>query len=348
MHTISHRVNGIARLILTLVSALAVLLAALGMIGCSSTQDATACSSRAACEATACSKAKFEQDRAAILGMAGEFDVTFDFQETMAVREGYVLKEPYLEHASEMVIVVEDTGDYIAMQHLLVVTHGEKTHVIKHWRQDWQYETAQGYDFLGKNVWEPKAFGADELQGTWMQSVYQVDDSPRYWGVGAWEHRDGVSTWTGATNRPLPRREFSKRKDYQVLGAVNTHVVTPTGWMHYQQNHKIDKEHADEPVIALEVGVNTYAKTTATDFSAAKAYWDNTHQYWAVVRDAWSDVYGQNQTLSLKSKWKGDRMYTHFFDLADTYWGEEDVREARPKIDELIHAFVVEAGLQEG
>ena len=322
------------RLILTAFSALAIILAAFGMVGCSSIQAAST-----NCSTPVCSQAKFEQDRQAILGMAGKYDVTFDFEETMAVREGYDLKKPYLEHASEMVVVVEDTGDYIAMQHLLVVTHGEKSHVVKHWRQDWHYQGGEAYEFAGKNVWEPIEFSKAQTQGAWMQSVYQVDDSPRYWGVAKWEHRDGVSTWSAATNRPLPRREFSKRKDYQVLGAVNTHVVTPTGWMHYQHNHKIDKEHPTQPVIALEAGVNTYAKTTQTNFSAAEEYWVNTEAYWAEVRSAWADVYGERETLHLKSKWKGDKMYSHIFDLADEYWGEEDVSTARAKVQEVIDAF---------
>ena len=333
------------RLILTAAATLAILLAAFGMIGCSSAQAAgTPAESCTDCKTVPViaesEKTKFEQDRQAILGMAGEYDVTFDFQETMAVRDGYELKKPYLEHASELVVVVKDTGDLIRLQHLLVVTHGDKTHVVKHWRQDWQYEASQGYDFLGDNVWEPRQFGEGDLAGTWMQSVYQVDDSPRYWGVGTWDHRDGISTWSAATNRPLPRREFSKRKDYQVMGAVNTHVVTPTGWMHYQSNHKIDKENKDHPVIALESGVNTYKKTTKTDFSAAKEYWQNTSKYWEVVRAAWDDVYGKNQTLSLKSKWKGDKMYAHIFDLADLYWGKDDVSLARAKVDEVINAFM--------
>lgn len=332
-------VTQLFRPVLTLIGGLAILLAAMGMIGCSSAQAASSCSSTA-CETNACSKAKFEQDRQAILGMAGKYDVTFDFEETMALRAGYELTEPYLEHASEMVVVVEDTGDTISMQHLLVVSGKDgKAHVVKHWRHDWQYETAEGYDFLGKNVWEPKTFGEDAIEGAWMQSVYQVDDSPRYWGVAKWEHRDGVSTWSASTNRPLPRREFSKRKDYQVLGAVNTHVVTPTGWMHYQHNHKIDKENAGQPVIALEAGVNTYAKTNETDFSAAEEYWANTEAYWSEVRSAWAAVYDTRETLHLKHKWKGDRMYAHLFDLADDYWGQDDVSTARAKIDEVIDAF---------
>jgi len=322
------------RPMLTAAGALALLLAAFGLMGCETTQtpDNTALS-------TSENKTKFQRDRAAILGMAGEYDVSFDFEETIAIRDGYELKDPYNSAASEKVIVIEDTGEFISMQHLLVVNHGGQTHVVKHWRQDWQYEPAKGYDYQGDNVWTPTTYSDQAANGAWVQSVYQVDDSPRYWGVGTWQHRDGVSTWSAPTNRPLPRREFSKRDDYQVLGAVNTHVVTPVGWMHYQSNHKIDKNHPTQPVIALESGVNTYTKTTDTDFSKADEYWQKTAPYWAQVRAAWAEVYGQRQALRLKSTWKGDKMHTHFFDLADLYWGKADASQARVKIDELIGHF---------
>lgn len=332
------------RPIMTAIAALAILLAAMGMIGCSATTTtATADTSDTGERSLSTSDqahTKFEKDRAAILAMAGEYDVTFDFKETLALREGYELKEPYLEHASEMVVVVADTGDFISMQHLLVVGDGKDAHVVKHWRQDWMYEGKEGYDFKGKRVWEPMVYDQAERKGAWVQSVYQVDDSPRYWGIGKWTHRDGVSTWSAATNRPLPRREFSKRKDYQVLGAVNTQVVTDAGWMHYQSNHKLDKSNADEPVIALERGVNTYAKTTETDFSAAREYWENTAAYWAEVRSAWADIYGKRQKLTLKSRWKGDKMYSHIFDLAEEYWGKEDVSTAKAKVKEVIGQFM--------
>lgn len=335
-------VTSMIRPVLTAACAAAILLAAAGMVGCSSTQATATCDAAEVCSTcnTDCDQAKFEQDRKAILGMAGEFDVTFAFQETMAVREGYELKDPYLERASEMVVVVEDTGDFISMQHLLVVGQGDKVHVVKHWRQDWRFQAEAGYDFQGDNVWQPMVFDAEEVKGAWVQSVYQVDDSPRYWGLGKWEHRDGVSTWSGATNRPLPRREFSKRSDYQVLGAVNTHVVTDAGWMHYQSNHKVDKTHADAPVISLESGTNTYARTTKTDFSEARDYWENTGKYWEEVRSAWADVYGKNETITLAKRWKGGQMYTYIFDLAEDYWGEEDTTTARAKIDEVIDAFM--------
>jgi len=336
------------RPLLTLAAALAVLAAAGGLLGCSSTQTAQADAGTddqfavaVACEEceTADKQTKFEQDRAAILGMAGEYDVTFEFEETMALRDGYELKEPYKSQASELVKVIKDTGETISMQHLLVVGHGDEQHVIKHWRQNWEYQADAGYEFQGENVWQPITFDDEQAEGAWVQSVYQVDDSPRYWGVGTWEHRDGVSTWSAATNRPLPRREFSKRDDYQVLGAVNTHVVTDAGWMHYQSNYKLDKKAETEQVIALESGVNTYAKTDSTDFTKANEYWDKTAAYWQEVRDAWSQVYAERETIELANRWKGDKMYTHMFDLADLYWGKDDASEARPRINEVIAAF---------
>lgn len=328
------------RPMLTLVAALLIAAAALGLLGCSATGAPADTASASSQSRTVKADAKFEQDRRAILGMAGEYKVSFEFEETMALRDGYELKEPYHSQASELVKVIKDTGDSISMQHLLVVGQGDDQHVVKHWRQDWVYQADAGYEFQGDNVWEPITFSDEQAEGAWVQSVYQVDDSPRYWGIGTWDHRDGVSTWSAAANRPLPRREFSKRDDYQVLGAVNTHVVTDAGWMHYQSNYKLDKKAEDQKVIALESGVNTYTKTDEVDFGKAREYWQKTAPYWQEVRDAWSQVYGQRETIKLANRWKGDKMYTHMFDLADLYWGKADASEAREKIDTIIATFM--------
>ena len=44
---------------------------------------------------------------------------------------------------------------------------------------------------------------------------------------GRWEHFGNVSTWLSSTTwRPLPRREFSVRKDYDVLVGTNRHTIT--------------------------------------------------------------------------------------------------------------------------
>mgnify|MGYP006197439051 CR=1 FL=1 len=48
-----------------------------------------------------------------------------------------------------------------------------------------------------------------------------------------------MSTWiSDETWRPLPRREFSVRKDYEVLVGTNRHTITPDGWLQEENNLK--------------------------------------------------------------------------------------------------------------
>ncbi len=44
-------------------------------------------------------------------------------------------------------------------------------------------------------AWARRAVPADERRGAWVQSVLQVDDSPRYAARGRWKHEGGLSTW---------------------------------------------------------------------------------------------------------------------------------------------------------
>src|SRR4051812_22543212 len=75
-----------------------------------------------------------EKDRASILAMAGDYKVRFDMRETTAFAPGYKPLEPKLSGGYESVWVVEDQGDVIRLQHLLVVEDDGKPVVVKHWR----------------------------------------------------------------------------------------------------------------------------------------------------------------------------------------------------------------------
>jgi len=154
--------------------------------------------------------AKFERDRQAILAMAGEFRVDFKFQETVAVEPGYELKDPYHSTATEFVEVIEDAGDFISLQHVLVLhpADGGEPRVVKHWRQDWRYEDTKLNEFRGHRTWELVELAPAQVKGKWTQAVYQVDDSPRYAGLAAWEHAPNAATWEPPVSwRPLPRRD---------------------------------------------------------------------------------------------------------------------------------------------
>jgi len=272
---------------------------------------------------------KFEQDRRAILAMAGTYRTTFDFIETVSLKSGYELDRPYQSWATEIIEVIENTGELISLQHILVMyliddkDARQGPFVSKHWRQDWKYEASSMLVYRGNNTWEKVSLPEDDSQGKWTQAVYQVDDSPRYESVGEWEHRGSYSGWTSTeTWRPLPRREFSVRDDYNVIEGVNTHIVTPSGWVHEQDNFKLIVDENGIPVsvapyIAKEVGLNRYERVAGPEYAPGEEYWEETGEFWGDVRDAWTQVFIENDTIKLKSKFEGKKLYQYLFEYAD-------------------------------
>jgi len=295
------------------------------------------CPSKASASTTTSST--FEQDRKAILAMSGDYTVKFQFMETAALRADYELTKPYLADATEIVEVIEDTGTRIDMQHILLVP--EMNRVVKHWRQTWIYEPTEIYEFKGNRTWEPRAVPEAERKGAWSQFVYQVDDSPRYGGVGRWNHDHNMSSWESKTWRPLPRREYTKRSDYDVMVARNRHTITPTGWIHEQDNYKLVLGGGENPIIALEVGLNVYDRTTEVDFSKVRKYWEDTREYWLDVRSAWGDWMDGKKTVRMLATWNEKPMYQHMFGMAQEVISKPDETEARKaRVREVIAAFM--------
>ncbi len=260
--------------------------------------------------------AKFEADRQAILAMAGDYAVTFDFRETVPFADGYEMKEPKVSAAHEIVRVIEDSGDFISIQHILVVGGAQKA-PVKHWRQDWRYEPAQVLKFVGGNAWRMEAVSADERAGAWSQVVYQVDDAPRYGAVGKWTHEAGVSEWTPPAEwRPLPRRDATTRDDYDAVDAVNRHAITPFGWVHEQDNSKLVLRDGAPHVIVREVGVNTYRKIESSDAHIADDYWAATKDYWAGVRAEWARLENESGEFALTVQGEPEPVYNPLLALA--------------------------------
>lgn len=226
---------------------------------------------------------KFEQDRQAILAMAGDFGVTFDFRETVSFQDGYKLKDK-VSGAHEVVRVIEDRGDFISLQHILVA--GPEP--IKHWRQDWRYEPSSVLTFVGGNAWETREVPEAQRKGAWSQIVYQVDDAPRYGAVAKWTHENGASEWTPPSEwRPLPRRDATTRDDYHAINAINRHAITPEGWVHEQDNSKLILNEDTPRILVREIGVNTYRRVDSDDAHIAHDYWTATEGFWAGVRAEW-------------------------------------------------------------
>lgn len=246
----------------------------------------------------------FDQDRQAILGMAGEFKVRFDFRETVPFVADYKPIADKISGGHEVVRVIEDTGRVISLQHLLVVDMGDgKPMVIKHWRQDWTYEPAQVLTYVGPGKWVLKATTEAERKGAWSQTVWQTDDSPRYGGIGRWVYDDGATRWTsGDTFRPLARRDAVRKPVYNRYMGVNRHALTPTGWVHEQDNAKLGTKDGKPVTYVHEIVLNTYTRFSDYDVAAADTYWAGTKGYWAQVRKAWDDAAARNKGITLEEE----------------------------------------------
>lgn len=290
-----------------------------------------------------------EKDRRAILAMAGAYRASFDFLETVGFTVPYKPKKPYQSWGTEYIYVVTNEPEFISLQHILVMRvlleSGDMSEpmVVKHWRQDWQYQDRSLHTYQGHQSWSKQKRKRSEVKGQWTQAVYQVDDSPRYEAVGRWIHRPNYSTWqSNETWRPLPRREFSVRDDYDVLIGKNRHTITPLGWIHEEENLKVvlDDMGKIKEVIAREAGFNRYERIVNFDFSAGDAYWQRTNLFWLDVAAAWSSIYEQNDNFSIKKTHEGKSLIGEMFGYASTL-GEEYSQEAgRAFIQSTLNDFV--------
>jgi hypothetical protein len=166
--------------------------------------------------------------------------------------------------------------------------HEGQTFVIKHWRQDWTYQPRNVLVYDRLNYWALANVSSAERRGAWSQTVWQTDDSPRYGGVGRWSYDYGRTIWiSGPTARPLARRDAIRNPPYVRYNSINRHALTPTGWVHEQDNEKIGVRDGEMTAIVHEDGVNTYDRFTDYSVEAADAYWRDTQVYWAGVRQAW-------------------------------------------------------------
>jgi hypothetical protein len=309
-------------------------------------------------------KDAFARDRAAILALAGDYKVSFHFMESLGLATDYKPIRPYHSWATEHVRVLEDTGRFISLQHTLVMFFknpdgtASEPMLTKHWRQDWTYEDTDLHTFRGAATWARRRVTSAEATGAWSQAVFQVDDSPRYEALGRWEHRGNLSTWTSERAwRPLPRREHTVRKDYDVMEGVHRIVLTSTGWLHEQNNWKrvagerppasssasfAPSDFEPPGFVAAEIGLDRYERMTAPSLAPADVYWKKTGAYWALVRRAWAETFAQRERFILRDKVDGQSLFEHHFAYAEKlesgqpFDATDAARHARSTIERFL------------
>jgi hypothetical protein len=278
-------------------------------------------------------KAAFEEDRKTILAMAGDFKVTFDMQESTPWMPGYTPLERKISGGYESVRVIEDTGTRIVLQHLLVTGDAANPYVVKHWRQDWQYQPEAILAFKGGDTWELTPVPEKMRAGRWSQTVYQTDDSPRYAGWGEWETSQGIRRWrSNWTARPLARRDAIRSPVYDHYMGINRHQLTPTGWIHWQDNTKMqtpaDGAGEARPVVQ-EYVLNTYERYDGYNVAAAEAYWERTKDYWNAVRSKWDAVAAAHGGIRIAQEPSaGTVIASELMTLADQIKDGEETTEA--------------------
>ena len=260
------------------------------------------------------------EDVAAIRGQCGCHDVSFLYAETFAPEKTYTFKDRYVAKGIEWVFVDEETGPAerpakLVIQHLLVV--GD-TIVIKHWREDWLYQNINLLKFDQNATWKREKLTPAQVKGQWTQKVFEVDDSPRYEGSATWIHADGRDYWESTADAPLPRREYTKRSDYNVMRRTNHHEIRPDGYVHEQDNDKIIRTEAGDQLLVSEKGLNTYNRIDETKCQAAKDWWAKNRVYWADVRAVWNEVLANRDAVAIKGQVKGQVLGRELDELSTT------------------------------
>ncbi len=290
------------------------------------------------------SQNSLNKDIQAIKEMSGCYSITFEYAETFHTDTSYQIHKPYkAEAAAEWIFVAAEDKNRIVLQHILVA---RDTIVIKHWRQDWLYENKDIYSFHKNRTWKYRNLDENKIAGQWTQKVFQVDDSPRYEGSSSWVHVDGKHYWENTTDAPLPRREYTKRSDYNVMRRTNRHEIKTDGWIHEQDNLKIIRAGEKDSVLVAEKGLNTYTRIEDEKCEAAVKWWDENKFYWTIVRSQWDALFFKNEDLHLAKKIEDKFLWEKLFDLGSDIKGKNK-KELTKEINTIINAFILESSVEE-
>ena len=294
-----------------------------------------------------------DRDQSAIRALAGDYKVSFDFLETVVFDPRGHPSQPYRSWGTERIYLIEDRPGLVELQHILVMFTMDDQDVIrgpmvmKHWRQRWEFEPNNMHVYVGHRIWENRPITEERRTNKWLQTVYQVDDTPRYALLGEWQHHVTHSLWLSTAGyRPLPRREYSVRKDYHVLDGTNRITVLPNGWVHEQDNLKrvLNTERSNEEniFVARELGINRYERITDFDFSAGDEYWSQTASYWALVRQQVDARISDSERIRFKSKCDGKSAFGIFFEQAYEFQTEQNPHStvSVEKIESLLDCLI--------
>tara|TARA_R110002096_G_scaffold276109_3_gene470111 strand:- start:185803 stop:186756 length:954 start_codon:yes stop_codon:yes gene_type:complete len=274
-----------------------------------------------------------------IKDMCGCYEVNFEYSETFSPSKDYEYHDRYSASGLEWIFVDEESSDKIVIQHLLIINDST---IIKHWREDWLYENKDLLVYEKNLEWKKQEVPKDHLKNSWTQKVYQVDDSPRYNGYAHWVNIDGKTYWESQVSAPLPRREYTKRSDYNVMLRTNKHKLMDYGHLHELDNAKVLRTEAGDSLIVLEKGHNTYKKVDDSRCNPAEKWWTSNRPYWVDVREVWNEKISEADFINIKNKVGNKKLWQELFALANEYEGLETYssEEVKVKVSKIIDSYL--------
>lgn len=279
-----------------------------------------------------------EQDKSSIKAMCGCYEVSFKYAETFAEDTDYERHEDYSARGLEWIFVEEESPEMVMLQHLLIV---RDSMIIKHWRQDWLYENAELLTYQKNLEWRKEMKSAEEVSGTWTQKVYEVDESPRYQGYATWVRVDGKDYWESQVAAPLPRREYTKRSDYNLMLRNNKLRITTEGHVHELDNAKVIRTQRGDSTLVWEKGLNSYQRVADSRCELARQWWQQHRLFWSDVREVWSDLIEEDY-VNLKWEVEGDRLWQRIFALQNKLHAQGGYKagSAKEDIRKLISQYL--------
>lgn len=280
--------------------------------------------------------AQAEKDIKAIQSLCGCFKVKFDFAETFSPDTSYSLKDRYSTGAIEYIFTDEQTSDKLVLQHLLVI---DDSTVIKHWRQDWEYQQNKLFSYEGHRKWATKLMTEKEVRNTWTQKVYEVNDAPRYAATAHWIHSSQNPYWEAVANAPLPRREYTKRSDYHILLRQNRHEISAFGHIHDQDNEKIIlAADGSKSLLVREKGYVTYTRLPDSECSLAIEYWKKNQRFWRISRLIWDEILAESKMIEMSFKVNGKMFHESLAEFMKN--APEDDITLKEELRKLIKSYL--------
>ena len=114
---------------------------------------------------------------------------------------------------------------------------------------------------------------------------------------------------------------------------TNRHEITDYGWVHIQDNKKINIKSDNEELLAEEKGFSPYKRVDIEKCNAAVLWWRDNEKKWSSIRNIWNDIYASKQNLSLKKEYDGKKLYEYLL-FSDEF-------NERNKHLKLIYNFLI-------